>query len=130
MSVSGNLIDVSVAQVMQFIHLGLRTGTLVVSSSGLEGRIGFHRGKIISADGEFQAAAKLAEASSIIERQPIAVQLRFLQALTEVAGQNNSTTVFPVPVDLLSGFMGRLMASRCRSAKGAKCSRFTVQGHG
>jgi len=64
------------------------------------------RAKIINADGEFQAAEKLAQASAIIEKQPMAVQLRFLQALTEVAGQNNSTTIFPVPIDLLSGFLG------------------------
>jgi regulator of protease activity HflC (stomatin/prohibitin superfamily) len=64
------------------------------------------RAKIINADGEFQAAEKLAQASAIIEKQPMAVQLRFLHALTEVAGQNNSTTIFPVPIDLLSGFLG------------------------
>jgi regulator of protease activity HflC (stomatin/prohibitin superfamily) len=64
------------------------------------------RAKIINADGEFQAAEKLAQASAIIEKEPIAVQLRFLQSLTEVAGQNNSTTIFPVPIDLLSGFLG------------------------
>jgi regulator of protease activity HflC (stomatin/prohibitin superfamily) len=63
------------------------------------------RAKVISAEGEFQAAEKLAQASEIIEGQPIAVQLRFLQALTEVAAQNNSTTIFPIPVDLLSTFM-------------------------
>ena len=65
------------------------------------------RAKIINADGEFQAAEKLAQASAIIERQPMAVQLRFLQALTEVAGQTKSTTIFPVPIDLLSGFLNR-----------------------
>ncbi len=60
------------------------------------------RAKIINALGEFQAAEKLAQAATIIEQHPVAIQLRFLQSLTEVAGQNNSTVVLPVPVDLIS----------------------------
>ncbi len=62
------------------------------------------RAKVINAEGEFQAAQKLADASAIIARHPIALQLRFLQTLTEVASENNSTTLFPVPVDLFSPF--------------------------
>jgi len=60
------------------------------------------RAKVINALGEFQAAEKLSQAATIIEQHPVAIQLRFLQSLTEVAGQNNSTVVLPVPVDLIS----------------------------
>ena len=63
------------------------------------------RAKVISADGEFQASAKLHEAAEVLSQEPISVQLRFLQTLTEVATGNNSTTIFPVPIDLLSPFM-------------------------
>jgi regulator of protease activity HflC (stomatin/prohibitin superfamily) len=62
------------------------------------------RAKIINAEGEFQAAQKLADASHIISQHPVALQLRFLQTLTEVASENNSTTIFPVPVDLFAPF--------------------------
>jgi len=64
------------------------------------------RAKIITAEGEHQAAEKLAEAGAIIRRHPTAIQLRFLQSLTEVAAQNNSTLVVPVPVDLISSILG------------------------
>ncbi|MBI1814956.1 MAG: slipin family protein [Deltaproteobacteria bacterium] len=62
------------------------------------------RAKVINAEGEFQAAQKLADASHIISQHPVALQLRFLQTLTEVASENNSTTIFPVPVDLFAPF--------------------------
>lgn len=62
------------------------------------------RAKIINAEGEFQAAAKLAEAASVIARHPIAYQLRMLQTMTEVAGDQNSTLVFPIPIELLGPF--------------------------
>ena len=65
------------------------------------------RAKIIKAEGEFQAAEKLAQASQVIGKHPVAVQLRFLQSLTEVASQQNSTTIFPVPVDLFSSFLDK-----------------------
>lgn len=58
------------------------------------------RGKVIAAEGEFQAAAKLAKAAEMMEAFPIAIQLRFLQTVVEIAAENNSTTVFPVPMDL------------------------------
>jgi regulator of protease activity HflC (stomatin/prohibitin superfamily) len=58
------------------------------------------RAKVINAEGEFQASVKLAEAASIIAREPIALQLRYLQTLAEIATENNSTTLFPVPIDL------------------------------
>jgi regulator of protease activity HflC (stomatin/prohibitin superfamily) len=63
------------------------------------------RAKVINAEGEFQAAARLAEAAEIIAREPTALQLRFLQTLVEVAAEKNSTTIFPVPIDLLTPFM-------------------------
>ncbi len=63
------------------------------------------RAKIIAADGEFQAAGKLAEASDIIGRSPAAIQLRYLQTLSEIATENNSTTIFPIPIDFLRAFM-------------------------
>jgi len=66
------------------------------------------RAKIIHAEGEFQAAQKLSEAAAIIAAQPTALQLRFLQTLTEIATEKNSTTIFPVPIDLLEPFLKKL----------------------
>ena len=63
------------------------------------------RAKIIHADGEFQASQKLADAAEVISKQPMALQLRFLQSLVEVASEKNSTTIFPVPIDLLTPFI-------------------------
>ncbi|HXG52136.1 MAG TPA: slipin family protein [candidate division Zixibacteria bacterium] len=63
------------------------------------------RAKIIHADGEFQASQKLADAAAVIGQQPMALQLRFLQSLVEVASEKNSTTIFPVPIDLLTPFL-------------------------
>jgi regulator of protease activity HflC (stomatin/prohibitin superfamily) len=60
------------------------------------------RAKVINAEGEYQAAARLAEAAAVIGREPAAMQLRYLQTLAEIATENNSTTVFPVPIDLLA----------------------------
>jgi regulator of protease activity HflC (stomatin/prohibitin superfamily) len=62
------------------------------------------RAKIIHAEGEYQASQRLADASKIISSSPYALQLRFLQTLTEVAAEKNSTTVFPVPIDLFKPF--------------------------
>ncbi len=63
------------------------------------------RSKIIHAEGEYQAAEKLQQAAEIISKYPVAIQLRFLQTLTEVASENNSTTIFPVPIDLFAPFL-------------------------
>jgi regulator of protease activity HflC (stomatin/prohibitin superfamily) len=63
------------------------------------------RAKIIHAEGEAQAAQKLAEAANVLGVNPAALQLRFLQTLTEVATEKNSTTIFPVPIDLLTPFL-------------------------
>jgi regulator of protease activity HflC (stomatin/prohibitin superfamily) len=65
------------------------------------------RAKIINAEGEFQAAEKLVQAAAMISTQPAALQLRYLQALTEVASEQNSTTIFPVPIDLIAPFLRR-----------------------
>ena len=58
------------------------------------------RAKVINAEGELQASQKLSEAAAVLARQPLAMQLRYLQTLAEIATENNSTTIFPVPIDL------------------------------
>jgi regulator of protease activity HflC (stomatin/prohibitin superfamily) len=63
------------------------------------------RAKIIHAEGEFQASVKLAEAAAVMSVQPMALQLRYLQTLTEVASEKNSTTIFPIPIDLIAPFL-------------------------
>ena len=63
------------------------------------------RAKIIHAEGEFQASEKLAEAAVIIAKEPVTLQLRYLQTLTEIASEKNSTLIFPIPIDLISMFM-------------------------
>ncbi len=65
------------------------------------------RAKVINAEGEFQAANRLAEAAGIIQRYPEALQLRYLQTLKEISSESNSTTLFPIPIDLLSPFVKR-----------------------
>src|SRR5438552_661644 len=65
------------------------------------------RAKVINAEGEFQAAEKLVQAAAQIATQPIALQLRYLQTLTEVASENNSTTLFPIPIDLGRPYLER-----------------------
>jgi len=78
------------------------------------------RAKVITAEGEFQAAGRIAEAAAIIGRHPQALQLRYLQTLVEVAAENNSTTIFPVPIDFLEAFrQGQLgIAERSRGDAG------------
>jgi len=68
------------------------------------------RAKVINAEGEYQAAARLKEAADIIAQQPTALQLRFLQTLVEVAAEKNSTTIFPIPIDLLEPFLKKARA--------------------
>jgi regulator of protease activity HflC (stomatin/prohibitin superfamily) len=63
------------------------------------------RAKVIAAEGEFQASERLAEAARIMAREPMTLQLRYLQTLAEIATENNSTTIFPVPIDLLKPFL-------------------------
>jgi len=63
------------------------------------------RAKVIHAEGEYQASQRLSDAAVNIEDHPVALQLRYLQALTEIAAENNSTTLFPLPIDLLTPFL-------------------------
>jgi regulator of protease activity HflC (stomatin/prohibitin superfamily) len=69
------------------------------------------RAKVISADGEFQAAAKLSEAAEVLMRFPVSVQLRYLQTMREIASERNTTTFFPVPIDLFGPLMSSLGAA-------------------
>ena len=66
------------------------------------------RAKIIHADGEFEASAKLAEAAKVLETQPSAIQLRYLQTLTEIGVEKNTTIVFPLPIDIISSWVQAL----------------------
>jgi regulator of protease activity HflC (stomatin/prohibitin superfamily) len=70
------------------------------------------RAKVIAAEGEFQASKRLSEAAEVIGRFPVAIQLRYLQTLNEVAAENNSTTIFPVPIDLFKPFVNLSEAHR------------------
>ncbi|MBN1153896.1 slipin family protein [candidate division KSB1 bacterium] len=66
------------------------------------------RAKVIHAQGEFEASQKLKEAAEVIEHHPTAIQLRYLQTLTDIASENNSTTIFPIPIDLFSSFTDKI----------------------
>jgi regulator of protease activity HflC (stomatin/prohibitin superfamily) len=74
------------------------------------------RAKVINADGEFQAAAKLSEAAQVLAQNPIAVQLRYLQTMREIASERNTTTFFPLPMELL----GHLFASSAKPDAGTR----------
>jgi regulator of protease activity HflC (stomatin/prohibitin superfamily) len=63
------------------------------------------RAKVIAAEGEFQAAQKLYEAAAVMQQQPMALQLRYLQTLVQIGTENNTTTVFPIPIDMLNMLM-------------------------
>ena len=65
------------------------------------------RAKIIHADGEFQASEKLAQAATVISKEPVALQLRYLQTLTEIGVEKNTTVIFPIPIDILEAFHKR-----------------------
>jgi regulator of protease activity HflC (stomatin/prohibitin superfamily) len=69
------------------------------------------RGKVIAAEGEYQASKKLALAANVIEKHPVAVQLRFMQTAVEIAAENNSTTVFPIPMELFGAIAKGSQAS-------------------
>ena len=66
------------------------------------------RAKIIAAEGELQAAEKLSEAAHKMESSPVTLQLRYLQTIREISGERNTTTFFPIPVDLIQPFIDRL----------------------
>ena len=70
------------------------------------------RAKVIHADGEFQASAKLADAAGVLATQPVALQLRYLQTLTEIAVEKNSTIIFPLPIDIISAWVKSLTPGR------------------
>ena len=76
------------------------------------------RAKVIAAEGELQAAGKLSQAANVLSQNPQALQLRYLQTLVEIATENNSTTIFPIPIDLLTPFME--LAKRATSAPAAE----------
>ena len=63
------------------------------------------RAKVINAEGEYQAAQKLIEAAQVMQTQPMSLQLRYLQTLNQIASENNSTTIFPIPIDLYKPFI-------------------------
>jgi hypothetical protein len=63
------------------------------------------RAKVIHADGEFQASARLAEAAAVLQKEPASIQLRYLQTLTEIGVEKNTTIVFPLPVDVISQWL-------------------------
>jgi regulator of protease activity HflC (stomatin/prohibitin superfamily) len=65
------------------------------------------RAKVINAEGEFQAAEKLVQAAAMISVQPIALQLRYLQTIAEIASERNTSTIIPLPIDLLTPFLKR-----------------------
>ena len=69
------------------------------------------RAKVINAEGEFQAAAKMAEAAHVMASEPMSLQLRYLQTLREIAAEKNSTTLFPIPIDLIKPFMKLIESS-------------------
>ena len=75
------------------------------------------RAKVINAQGELQASEMLAAAASVIQREPAAIQLRYLQTVAEIATENNSTTLFPIPIDLFRPFIERLAGGTAPSAQ-------------
>jgi regulator of protease activity HflC (stomatin/prohibitin superfamily) len=76
------------------------------------------RAKIINAEGELQASEKLAQAAKVIGSEPAAIQLRYLQTVTEIASENNSTTIFPIPLDLFRGVL-ELLGTRTQAPPSA-----------
>jgi regulator of protease activity HflC (stomatin/prohibitin superfamily) len=63
------------------------------------------RAKVIHAEGEFEASTKLAEAAGVLEKEPVSIQLRYLQTLTEIGVEKNTTVIFPLPIDMISQWM-------------------------
>src|SRR5438552_4918021 len=84
------------------------------------------RAKIINAEGELQASEKLAQAAHVIGSEPAAIQLRYLQTVTEIASENNSTTIFPIPLDLFRGFLDTVTTRAARPALPQKSSGDTL----
>ena len=78
------------------------------------------RAKVINAQGELQASETLAEAARVLQSQPASIQLRYLQTVTEIAAENNSTTIFPLPIDILRPFLQRAEQAASSAATEAK----------
>jgi regulator of protease activity HflC (stomatin/prohibitin superfamily) len=78
------------------------------------------RAKVINAQGEMQAAETLAEAARVLQSQPASIQLRYLQTVTEIAAENNSTTIFPIPIDLVRPFLQRADDAVAKTATAAE----------
>src|SRR6202167_3147801 len=70
------------------------------------------RAKIIHAEGEFEASAKLSEAAAVLQKEPTAIQLRYLQTLTEIGAEKNTTVVFPLPIDIINAWVKTLTPGR------------------
>lgn len=81
------------------------------------------RAKVIHAEGEYQAAERLAQAGAVMAAQPATLQLRYLQTLTEISSERNSTVIFPIPIDLINIFMGRGAAAPAAGAPGPAARR-------
>ena len=81
------------------------------------------RAKVIHAEGEFQAAAKLSEAAGVISPQPAAIQLRYLQTLSEIGAEQNSTIVFPLPIDLVKPLLAATEAQPRRTRAASEQER-------
>ncbi len=75
------------------------------------------RAKVINAEGEFQAAAKMADAAHVMAAEPMSLQLRYLQTLREIAAEKNSTTLFPIPIDLIKPFMKLIESTEKKQEK-------------
>jgi len=84
------------------------------------------RGKVIAAEGEYQASMKLVAAAEIMERFPVALQLRFLQTVVEIAAENNSTTIFPIPIELFRPILERDAGATDRQAT-ARALKFAAE---
>ncbi len=84
------------------------------------------RAKVIAAEGEYQASEKLAQAAAVIGREPAAIQLRFLQTVTEIATEKNSTTLFPIPIDIFRPFLEK--ATGTQSTQSAAPSPALAEG--
>ncbi|MCR4336385.1 MAG: slipin family protein, partial [Candidatus Omnitrophica bacterium] len=65
------------------------------------------RAKIIASEGEYQAAEKICQAAEMMQKYPMALQLRYLQTLVEIGGENNTTTIFPIPIDIFEALKGK-----------------------
>ncbi|HKR55280.1 MAG TPA: slipin family protein [Gemmatimonadales bacterium] len=84
------------------------------------------RAKVINAEGELQASEKLAQAARVIGSEPAAIQLRYLQTVTEIASEKNSTTIFPIPIDLFKGLLDAIGARGAAPALPARTGGETV----